>query len=357
MFHKEAWRPIPSGDGQKFSVRVQSYGRGYISYNASFTEPWLGGKKPNSFSVSYYHALYSNAEPRNSPLRQSFTLNGISFVLGKRLTWPDDFFTLVQNVDFQRYELQNYTSVFSFGTGTGDYNSITYGITLARNSVDAPIYSRSGSEISLSLELTPYYSALSNKNYSELPDNEKYRWIEYHKWHFRAYFYKQIVGNLVLALKFRYGFLGCYNKDIGITPFERYFLGGDGLSGYNNMDGREIIGFRGYSNESLTPYYYKDRNKGGTIFSKNTLEIRYPVSLNPNSTIYAMAFLETGNSWSHFETYNPFDLYRAAGFGVRVFLPMFGILGLDWGYGFDVVPGLPNANGGQFHFSINQSID
>ncbi|MDD5506727.1 MAG: POTRA domain-containing protein [Bacteroidales bacterium] len=357
VFKKNAWRPVPTGDGQKLSVRVQSYGKGYISYNASFTEPWLGGKKPNSFTVSYYHSLYSNGLSKNDISRQSFTLDGVAFMLGKRLTWPDDYFTLVQSINFQRYKLDNYTRVFSFGTGTGDYNSITYGITFARNSVDAPIFARTGSEVSISLELTPPYSAFTKKDYSLLEDNEKYKWMEYHKWAFRAVVYKPIVGNLVFALKFRYGFLGTYNQQIGITPFERYYLGGDGLSGYNNMDGREIIGFRGYENESLTPNYYKDKSTGGTIYNRNTLELRYPLSLNPSSTIYMMAFLEAGNAWEDFQSFEPFRLYRSAGVGVRVFLPMFGLLGLDWGYGFDKVPGLPSASGSQFHFSINQSID
>ncbi len=357
VFKKHAWRPVPSGDGQKLSFRLQSYGKGYISYNMSFTEPWLGGKKPNSFTVSYFHSLYSNGLPKDDIGRQSFLLDGLVFSLGKRLTWPDDFFTLVQSVSLQWYKLKNYTSVFSFGTGTGNYNNFAYIVTLARNSIDAPIFPRSGSEISLTMELTPPYSWFDNTNYELLSDTEKYKWVEYHKWYFKAYLYKKIVGNLVVALKFRYGFLGAYNKTIGVTPFERYYLGGDGLSGYNNMDGREIIGFRGYANESLTPQYYKDHNQGATIYSRNTLELRYPVSLNPSATIYALAFLETGNSWSDFDSFNPFSLYRATGIGIRVFLPMFGLLGLDWGYGIDPVPGLPNANGGQFHFSINSSID
>lgn len=357
VFKKHAWRPVPSGDGQKLSFRLQSYGKGYISYNMSFTEPWLGGKKPNSFTVSYFHSLYSNGFPKDDIGRQSFLLDGLVFSLGKRLTWPDDFFTLVQSVSLQWYKLKNYTSVFSFGTGTGNYNNFAYIVTLARNSIDAPIFPRSGSEISLTMELTPPYSWFNNTNYELLSDTEKYEWVEYHKWYFKAYLYKKIVGNLVVALKFRYGFLGAYNKTIGVTPFERYYLGGDGLSGYNNMDGREIIGFRGYANESLTPQYYEDHNQGATIYSRNTLELRYPVSLNPSATIYALAFLETGNSWSDFDSFNPFSLYRATGIGVRVFLPMFGLLGLDWGYGIDPVPGLPNANGGQFHFSINSSID
>jgi len=357
LFNSKAWRPVPSGDGQRFSVRLQSYGKGYISYNASFTEPWLGGRKPNSFTVSVYHSLYSNGLSKNDPERQSFTLNGLSFILGKRLTWPDDFFSLIQSINLQRYDLKNYTSVFSFGTGTGTYNSLTYAITLTRNSIDAPIYPRTGSEVSLSLSVTPPYSLFTNKNYASLPEDERFKWVEYHKWYFQAFFYKPIYQNLVLSLRFKYGFMGCYNKSIGVTPFERYYLGGDGLSGYNNMDGREIIGFRGYTNESLTPDYYLNQNIGGTIYNKNTLELRYPVSLNPSSTIYFLAFLEAGNDWTDFKSFNPFKIYRSAGIGIRVYLPMFGLLGLDWGYGFDAVPGLPSASGSQFHFSINQSID
>ncbi len=357
LFNSKAWRPVPSGDGQRLSVRLQSYGKGYISYNASFTEPWLGGRKPNSFTVSVYHSLYSNGLSKNDPERQSFTLNGLSFILGKRLTWPDDFFSLIQSINLQRYDLKNYTSVFSFGTGTGTYNSLTYAITLTRNSIDAPIYPRTGSEVSLSLSVTPPYSLFTNKNYASLPEDERFKWVEYHKWYFQAFFYKPIYQNLVLSLRFKYGFMGCYNKSIGVTPFERYYLGGDGLSGYNNMDGREIIGFRGYTNESLTPDYYLNQNIGGTIYNKNTLELRYPVSLNPSSTIYFLAFLEAGNDWTDFKSFNPFKIYRSAGIGIRVYLPMFGLLGLDWGYGFDAVPGLPSASGSQFHFSINQSID
>ena len=190
-----------------------------------------------------------------------------------------------------------------------------------------------------------------------MKDEEKYKWIEYHKWKFNFSLYRQIVGDLVLSARTKYGFLGSYNSDIGITPFDRYYLGGDGLSGYNNLDGREIIGMRGYSNESLTPDYSINRNTGGTIFNKTTLELRYPLSLNPSATIYVMGFFEAGNAWRNFNQFNPFALKRSAGVGVRVFLPMFGLLGLDWGYGFDEIPGIPSANKGQFHFSINQSID
>lgn len=357
IFDGKAWRPVPTGDGQKLSLRLQSYGKGYISYSASFTEPWLGGKKPNAFSVSYYHSLFSNGLAKDDPGRRSFVMDGITIGLGRRLTWPDDYFQLYIATNFQSYNLQNYTNVFSFGTGTGFYNNINLNVTLSRNSIDFPIYPRSGSLVSLGLFVTPPYSLASDKDYGSLSENERYKWIEFHKWAFQCSFFTPVVENLVIMTRARYGFLGNYNSALGNTPFERYYLGGDGLSGYNNLDGREIIGMRGYGNETLTPDYYKSRNTGGSIVSKLTLELRYPLSLNPSATIFVASFLEAGNAWPDFQQFNPVNLYKSAGFGVRVFLPMFGILGLDWGYGFDNVPGLPDANRGQFHFSINQSID
>ena len=356
MFKKDAWRPIPSGDGQKVSLRLQSYGAGYISYSASFTEPWLRGK-PTSLSVSYFHSLYTNSQAKSSPTFGSFRTDGFTLMLGKRLQWPDDFFSLAQSVSMEIYRLQNYASIFPFGNGFGTYNNLAYTVSLSRSSIDAPIFTTSGSDISISLKLTPPYSAFGKKDYSLLTDGEKFRWIEYHEWSFNAAFYKQLQGKMVFMFRTKSSFLGLYNRDIGITPFNRYFLGGDGLSGYNNLDGRKIIGFRGYQNESMTPDFYKKTNVGGTIYNKNTFELRYPVSLNPSATIYMLAFLEAGNAWKNFKTYNPFDIKRSAGVGVRVFLPMFGVLGLDWGYGFDDIPGSPSANKGQFHFSMNQSID
>ena len=356
IFKRDAWRPIPSGDGQKLSLRLQSYGIGYMSYSVSFTEPWLGGKKPNSLSVSYFHSLYSYGTKGKENFG-SFKTDGVMVMLGKRLAWPDDFFTLINRISIQTYKLNNYRNIFSFGNGNGNYNNYSVGSTLARNSIDSPIFPRSGSEVSFSLDVTPPYSLFSDKNYRGLPDEEKFKWIEYHKWKVNVSLYRQIVGDLVLSARTKYGFLGSYNSDIGITPFDRYYLGGDGLSGYNNLDGREIVGMRGYSNESLTPNYSLNKNTGGTIYNKTTLELRYPLSLNPSATIYVMGFFEAGNAWKDFSQFNPFSLKRSAGVGVRVFLPMFGLLGLDWGYGFDDIPGLPSANKGQFHFSINQSID
>lgn len=357
LFKAKAWRPVPGGDGQKLSLRLQSFGQGYISYSASFTEPWLGGKKPNSLTLSYYHSLFSNGLSKKNADFASFKIDGFSVQLGKRLQWPDDYFILIQSLNLQRYVLNNYGQIFSFGTGSGEYNSISYGITFGRKSVDQPIYPRTGSDFTLALTATPPYSLFSNRDYKNMSDEKKYKWMEYHKWNLNTSWYQAVVGDLVLSIRSRYGFLGLYNRDIGVTPFERFFLGGDGLSGYNNLDGREIIAFRGYSNESMTPDYYFNRNVGATIYNKNTLEVRYPLSLNPSATIYVLGFAEAGNAWRKFGEFNPFDLKRSAGVGVRVFLPMFGLLGLDWGYGFDQIPGIPSANKGQFHFSINQSID
>ncbi|MEI6852935.1 MAG: POTRA domain-containing protein [Bacteroidota bacterium] len=353
FFKKDAWQPLPAGDGQKLSVRVQTNGTYYQAYNASFTEPWLGGHKPHALSVSVYYSSQTNGLKKSDANRQAINIFGASVGLGTRLKWPDDYFTLYNEIGYQHYSLKNYYSSFSFTNGTS--NNLNYTVTLSRNSIDAPIYPRSGSEISLMLQLTPPYSLFSsNKDYSKLTDEEKYRWIEYHKWEIKAASYTKLAGNLVFSARTKIGFLGSYNKKLGVPPFERFYVGGDGLSGFS-LDGRELIALRGYTNNSLTP-----RNDagyiGGAIFDKFTLELRYPISLNPSATVYVLGFAEGGNAWSNFKAFNPFDIYRSAGVGVRVFLPMFGILGLDWGYGFDNIPGV-GKGGSQFHFSINQSID
>lgn len=365
MFKKNAWNPIPGGDGQKLSLRVQTYGTQYLYYGLSFTEPWLGGKKPNSFTTSLYHSTYSTAFERTSENYGTFKTTGLSFGLGKRLTWPDDYFTVYHGINLMRYQLRNYSSIFNFGTGNGYFNVISYNISVGRNSVSQPLYPRYGSELVLSLELTPPYSAFSNKNYEELfPGEDKraerednmYRWVEFHKWKFKLAWYNELYDKLVLMTRVRFGYLGCYNQGIGITPFQRFYLGGDGLSNYN-FDGREIIGMRGYANNRLTPNFYIDEDFGGNIFTKYTLELRYPLSLNPTATIYALGFLEAGNDWFGVENFNPFDVYRSAGLGLRIYLPMFGMLGIDWGYGFDDIPGVSGGNKSQFHFSIGGSID
>ena len=358
IFNKDAWRPVPGGDGQKLSLQVSTYGTRYIYYAASFTEPWLGGRKPNSLTTSVYQSFYTNGYSRTDENYAYFRMTGISAGLGRRLTWPDDYFTLYQGLSFMRYRLHNYSSVLSFGSGNGYFNLISYNINIGRSSVSQPLYPRNGSEVQLSLDITPPYSLFSNKDYSSLSEDEKYKWIEMHKWKFKAAWYNEIYDKLVLMTRVRFGYLGYYNSDIGPTPFHRFYLGGDGLStGGAMFDSREIIGMRGYKNESLTPGYYNSSTNGGNIFTKYTLELRYPLSLNPSATIYAMGFLEAGNCWLGFENFNPFDVYRTAGLGLRIYLPMFGLLGLDWGYGFDDVPGASDASGSQFHFSIGGSID
>ena len=365
MFKKGSWTPLPGGDGQKLSLRVQTYGTSYLYYGASFTEPWLGGKKPNAFTASIYHSVYTNEYSKSSPNFASFKTTGISFGLGRRLTWPDDYFTIYHGINLMRYKLNNYSTIFNFGTGMGEFNVISYNISVGRNSVSQPIYPRYGSELVMSLELTPPYSTISGVDYEEeypgLENKAKredamYHWVEFHKWKFKLAWYTELYDKLVLMTRVRFGYLGCYNKNIGITPFQRFYLGGDGLSNYN-FDGREIIGMRGYGNQTLTPYFYADENLGGNIFTKYTMELRYPLSLNPTATIYALAFVEAGNDWLGIENFNPFDVYRSAGLGVRIYLPMFGMLGIDWGYGFDDVYGVNNANKSQFHFSIGGSID
>ncbi len=356
VLNLKAWKPIPAGDGQKLSLRFQTYGKGYFSYSVSFTEPWMGGRKPLALSLSYFHSRYTNGLAANDPSYAYFKIDGVSIGLGTQLNWPDNYFSLYQSLNYNRYNTHNYSQIFTFGGGNGVYNAISYGIILSRNSVDAPIFARSGSELSLNLELTPPYSLFrGNVDYKNMEASEKYKWVEYYKIKFKGAWYINLVEKLVLSPRLQFGFLGAYNQNLGVTPFERFYLGGDGLTGYNNMDGRELIGMRGYANNSLTPGY--PNTIGGTVYTRYTFELRYPVSLNPNATIYGLAFLEAGNDWLYWNNFNPFNVYRSAGVGVRVFLPMFGLLGLDWGYGIDQVPGVPGANGGQFHFSINSSID
>jgi outer membrane protein insertion porin family len=356
MFTKGAWKPIPSGDGQKLTLRLQSYGKGYLSASASFTEPWLGGKKPNQLSVSTYVSAYNNGLVKSNPSYYAYNITGLSFAFSRRLNWPDNYFNLTQTISLQHYNLDNYVL---FGKqSNGLYQSYSYTVALGRYSTDAQIYPRAGSELNLSLELTPPYSLLAPDKFAAKSAEDKYRLIEFNQWKFSGAFYQQIVGDLVVMARAKVAFLGKYSKDIEVTPFNRYFMGGDGMSGYSAIDGRQLVGFRGYANESLTPDEgVTSKPAGGTVYSKNTLELRYPLSLNPNSTIFGLLFVEAGNDWSSFEKYTPFDVYRSAGIGVRVFLPMFGLLGLDWGYGFDKVPGMPSANHGQFHFSMNSSID
>ncbi|HEX2967872.1 MAG TPA: outer membrane protein assembly factor BamA [Bacteroidales bacterium] len=359
FFKLKEWRPYPSGDGQSLSIRAQSNGRMYQSYNVSFVEPWLGGKNPNSFSVSFYRSVMSNGTRKGEDGRQSMTVDGISVGLGKRLEWPDDYFSVYGDVSYQRYNLQDYKVIpFIFETGKSNLFSITGRLQRFSTGPNL-IYPKTGSSYTLSLQVTPPYSLLSGSHLANAPDDVKYNWIEFHKWIFKTDNYFGLTPNqkLVLNAKFAFGYLGYYNKDIGPSPFENFYLGGDGMTGYSYY-GREVIALRGYTNGSLSPIVkVGDQNvQAGNVYSKITFELRYPISLNPQATIYGLTFLEAGKSWLTLKEYNPFNMNRSAGIGLRANLPMFGLLGIDWGYGFDPVPGDPEANKSQFHFVIGQQF-
>ena len=361
VLEPKAWRPVPSGDGQSFSIRAQSNGRYYQSYNMTFVEPWFGGKKPNSFSVSAYRSIQSNGRTKKDPTRQSLFVNGVSIGLGKRLKRPDDFFTLYNELSFQSYQLNNWNRYFLFSDGVS--NNLSYKVVLGRNSSGpSPIYPTLGSDFSLSLQVTPPYSLFSNKNFKDpdIIDSERYRWIEYHKWGLKTDWFQTLAGNLnpsgrklVLFVRANFGYLGFYNKDIGPSPFEGFDLGGDGMSGYN-LYGVDVIGLRGYENGSLTPVI--NNKKAGNVYERVTLELRYPISLEQQATVFALAFLEGGNAWYRIQDFNPFNIRKSAGVGLRAFLPMFGLLGIDWGYGFNSIPGKPDASKSQFHFVIGQQF-
>jgi outer membrane protein insertion porin family len=360
FFKLKEWRPYPSGDGQSLNFRVQSNGRIYQSYNVSFIEPWLGGKNPNTLSISAYRSLMTNGIKKGADGRQSMIIDGVSLGIGKRLAWPDDWFSLYGELNYQRYNLNNYSYYsFLFENGTSNLLSLTAKLTRFSTGPNL-IYPQNGSSFTLSLQATPPYSLISGRNMVGVSDQVKYNWIEFHKWTFKADYYFAISSNdkLVLNSKFAFGYLGYYNKDIGPSPFENFYLGGDGMTGYS-FYGREVIALRGYTNGSLTPNDPNDQLRSvpsGNVYSKITFELRYPVSLNPQATVYVLSFLEAGKAWYALKEYNPFKMNRSAGIGVRANLPMFGLLGVDWGYGFDAVPGQPDANKSQFHFVIGQQF-
>ena len=352
IFEKEAWRPVPSGDGQTLSLRARTNGRFYKNYSISFVEPWLGGKKPNQFSVSAYHSVQNTASYFYQQDTSHFKISGASIGLRQRLKWPDDYFILSNSISFERYNLKDWYRG-SFIIEDGIANNFSFNTTFGRNSVDQPIYPRAGSKFMLTLKLTPPYSLFSDINYKTANQKVKYNWIEYHKWKFKSEWYLRLIDDLVLAINAEYGYLGYYNNDIGFSPFGTFDVGGDGISGYN-LYGRETIALRGYENSSLTPIV--NNKKAGNIYQRNYVELRYPVTLKPQATIYVLAFAEAGNAWYNFNAFDPLSLKRSAGVGLRAFLPMFGLLGIDWGYGFDEIPGNPGANGGQFHFVIGQQF-
>ena len=354
VFEKSAWRPVPLGDGQSLAIRFQTNGTYYTALTASFMEPWLFGKKPTSFQVSVYYTRQTNSYYWYLTDDEYMEVFGAAIGLGTRLKWPDNYFVLYNELSWQTYKLQDWNYNFLFNTGKS--NNASYKISLSRNSTDQPVFPRKGSDLSLSLQITPPYSAFRSKDtdYKSMTDQQRYKWIEYHKWTFKGTLYTQIIGDLVLKTAANFGYLGTYNRDLGYSPFEGFILGGDGMSGYNTY-GSEIVGLRGYPNNSLTPIV--GNAYAGNVYDKFTVELRYPVVLQPQSTIYALAFLEGGNCWADIKDFNPFSIKRSAGLGLRVMLPIVGMLGIDWGWGFDPVPNEGLKRGGsQFHFMIGQQF-
>ena len=375
LFDKTAWRPVPLGDAQNLSLRFQTNGTYYTSLSASFSEPWLFGKKPTSLNMSLYYTRQTNSYLAFNILNNDeyMEVYGFAAGIGKRLKWPDNYFVLYNQLSWQTYKLQDWSYQFMFDTGIS--HNLSYTLSLSRNSTDQQIYPRTGSDFSASLQLTPPYSLMRKNDFGKLDANgkptkvadwrdidysqqtsqDRFKWIEYHKWSFKGAVYTKLVGDLVLMARAQFGYLGYYNRNWGYSPFEGFRVGGDGMSGYDTY-GSEIVSLRGYENYSLTPQATADSATGnyyaGNVYDKFTVELRYPVILQPQSTIYALLFLEGGNCWADIRDFNPFQIKRSAGVGVRVFLPMIGLLGVDWGYGFDD----PVNGKSQFHFVIGQQF-
>ena len=370
IFKKDAYQPVPMGDGQSLALRLQA-SKFFRTYSFSFSEPWLGGKRPNQFSTSLSRTkqfLY-NPVTRDADKNRSFDISSVRVGLAKRLREPDDYFTLSQFVSFQHYSLKNYnTGLFTFGNGYS--NNISYSIGISRNNLYTdPIYPEGGSNFSISAEMSPPYSMFNNTDYAALKeeresldptnpedferigeiDQERYKWLEFYKIKFKGEWYTRIVDKLIVKSLVEFGFLGAYNNDRGIIPFNRFFIGGDGLGNYS-LDGREIIQLRGYPNQSLSS------QDGDPIYNKFSLELRYPITLGAQAKIYGLTFMEGGNSFDNFKDFDPFKLYRSAGMGIRIFMPAFGLLGIDFGYGFDSLPGEIGHHGWETHFIIGQQF-
>ncbi len=369
FFKKDAWKPLPRGDGQKLSIRGQTSGKRYQSYSFSFSEPWLGGKKPIYFGLSAYTSnssyggfnYYTGEQVVKDSELNRIWMTGVTASLGKRLQWPDNYFQINTALSFQRYKLQNYGNYFLFANGTAYNVSLTQEIS--RNSVDAPIYPTSGSNFKLSASFTPPYSAWNNINYNSDPDYIRYKWTEYYKIKFDAQWFAKIAGKLVLKTQAQFGYLGNYTNRTKTSTFERFKLGGDGMQGFDFLQGSEIIAMRGYANGTIIPestgngYQNIAINSGSPIYTKYQVELRHPVLLNDQATVFALAFAEAGNTWNKFSEVNPFKVRRSAGVGARIFLPIFGMLGIDYGHAFDPIPGLATSQWRQsFTFSIIQNM-
>ncbi|MBB6612910.1 outer membrane protein assembly factor BamA [Pontibacter sp. Tf4] len=343
----DEWRPVPSGDGQRLSLNVQANGKYYQSYSLSFTEPWLGGRKANSLTVSLFKTVYRRSSRNEADSK--LNVDGASVTLGRRLKWPDDFFQMSHSLSYSRYNLDNYTYLFPDFTD-GISNSISFVNTLSRYSIDNPTFPTRGSQLTLSVNLTPPYSLFK--------DNAgKYEFVEFNKWMFDASYFINLAGKLVLNTRAHFGFLGKYNSDATIGPFERFKLGGAGLGGGNVFVGTEYIGLRGYEDESVVNESDPTvQQAGGIAYNKFVMELRQLISPSPAATIYGLAFVEAGNNFGSYKDYNPFKLYRSAGIGARIFMPAFGLLGFDYGWRLDDLPGQQDAKRGMFHFIIGQQL-
>jgi outer membrane protein insertion porin family len=352
------------------SLKVTANGRSFQNYGISFTEPWLGGRKPQSLTVSANKSVsrYAGRGATNlTDLNSSLNVNNISVGLGRVLEWPDNYFTLLNTLSYTVYTVKN-VDAQTYGLGCSDCSSYGFKLntTIARNSIDNPMYPSMGSSLSLSVDLTPPYSSWRNLNYETATQAQKNKFVEYHKWMFDAKYYipldRKTPHKLVLEAKAHFGFIGSYSKQLGVGPFERFFLGGDGLAGGvgSFVLGQEVIGLRGYQNNQVTPPYdaLNGSVKGGIVYDKFGLELRYPITTGNAATIYGFVFTEAGNNWYNYVDFNPFQMYKSAGFGARIFMPAFGLIGLNWAYGFDPFPLGSGAerSGAQFHFTIGQQI-
>ena len=368
ILNKEEYKPVPMGDGQQLALRLQA-SRFFETYSFSFAEPWLGGEQPVRFSTSISQTTQYRYDFNTGLANKDeyFKIRGVNFGLAKRLQVPDDYFTLSQTIGYQYFDLNNYyTGLFTFGNGVS--NNLFYAVALSRNNTYTnPIFPVGGSSFTIGAKFSFPYSLVSNIDYGDLEnqpayqnadgsanrekiDQEKFRWLEYYKLNFEGSWYTRIINKLILRTHAEFGFLGAYNADRGIIPFERYYLGGDGLAQYA-LDGREMIALRGYENQSLSS------TDGSTVYNKFSLELRYPITLKPSASIFALSFLEAGNGYNNFREFNPFNSKRSAGFGVRIFMPAFGLLGIDFGYGFDSASENDlNPHGWETHFIIGQQF-
>ncbi len=351
VFKKGAWRPYPMGQNQRLSISAQTNGTYYKAFSFSFTDPWLGGRKPNSFTLSAHYSEQNDAYYVWQSSTQHFRTYGVAAGFGKRLNWPDPYFSLYAELSYERYSLKDWDY---FVMSNGAANMLSAKVVFSRNSIDQPIYPRRGSEFTFSVQATLPYSAWDGKDYSNtsMTDQERYRWIEFHKWNFKAQWYQALTrnSNLVLMLRAEMGFLGSYNK-YKVSPFERFEVGGDGMSGYN-VYGIDVISMRGYEDGALDP----KSGEYSCAYNKYTAELRYPIILKPSSQIYVLGFLEGGNAFNSWREFSPFRIKRAAGIGVRLYLPVVGMLGIDWGYGFDCPANSTTKSGSQFHFVMGQQF-